>query len=159
MESFYQTVTSFCFTLIGLWWGVVQFRHAEWMHDHDHRRMAYLVNLSFLVPGLMSLGAMVGLDTRIIWQAVFIVAGTLGGIAFVVMSLTIKSDIARGWVFQWGRWLVALLYAFVIVIALAPDLTASLNLKPLQVEGILLALIVFLGTSLAWEVMAAPKNE
>ena len=39
MEAFYQTVATFCFTLLGLWWGVVQFRHSDWMADANWRRM------------------------------------------------------------------------------------------------------------------------
>ena len=30
-DAFYQTVAGFCFTLLGPWWAVVQFRHEEWM--------------------------------------------------------------------------------------------------------------------------------
>ena len=30
-DAFYQTVAGFSFTLVGLWWAVVQFRHEEWM--------------------------------------------------------------------------------------------------------------------------------
>ena len=26
-DAFYQTVAGLCFTLLGLWWAVVQFRH------------------------------------------------------------------------------------------------------------------------------------
>ena len=74
MDAFYQTVAGFCFTLLGLWWAVVQFRHAEWMRDLYQRRAAYSVHLSFLVPGIMSLGAMIAGDVKILWRLVFIVA-------------------------------------------------------------------------------------
>ena len=57
MDPFYQSVTSFSFTLMGLWWGVTQFRHEEWMGDRDLRRMASSVYFTFLVPGVMSLAA------------------------------------------------------------------------------------------------------
>ena len=64
MDAFYQTVAAFCFTLLGLWWAVVQFRHAEWMNNLRQRRAAYSVHLSFLVPGIMSLGAMIAGDVK-----------------------------------------------------------------------------------------------
>lgn len=157
MDTFYQTVTTFCFTLIGLWWGVVQFRHDEWMNDPNHRRMAYAIHLSFLIPGVMSLGSLVSQDARIIWQLVFVIAGAVGGLGMFLIMQTIKSPVARGWLFAWGKWIVLLLYAFVVIIALAPDLTKPLNLKPLQVEGLLLSILVFLGVSFAWEFTAMPK--
>jgi hypothetical protein len=157
MDAFYQTVTTFCFTLIGLWWGVVQFRHDEWMHDPNHRRMAYAIHLSFLIPGVMSLGSLVSQETRIIWQLAFVIAGALGGLGMFLILRMIQSPVARGWLFTWGKWIVLLLYALVVLIAILPDVTKPLNLKPLQVEGLLLSILVFLGVSFAWEFTAMPK--
>ena len=86
MDAFYQTVAAFCFTLLGLWWAVVQFRHAEWMNNLRQRRAAYSVHLSFLVPGIMSLGAMIAGDVKILWRLVFIVACGFGILAMIFLS-------------------------------------------------------------------------
>ena len=105
MDAFYQTVAAFCFTLLGLWWAVVQFRHAEWMNDLRQRRAAYSVHLSFLVPGIMSLGAMIAGDVKILWRLVFIVACGFGILAMIFLSVgasaggtkpTAASSSARG---------------------------------------------------------------
>jgi len=46
------------------------------------------------------------------------------------------------------------------IIAAAPDLSLLFapELKPLQIEGLLLTLLVFLGASLAWSALMAPKR-
>ena len=111
MDAFYQTVAAFCFTLLGLWWAVVQFRHAEWMNDLRQRRAAYSVHLSFLVPGIMSLGAMIAGDVKILWRLVFIVACGFGILAMIFLSVGAPADGAKprgGFFIRQGRWLTIL---------------------------------------------------
>ena len=156
MDAFYQTLISICFTLMGLWWAVVQFRHDEWMNDPDHRLMAYVVYLSFLVPGMMSLGSLVSGDVRFIWQVIFVLSAILGGAATFLMIRSVKKGAGRGWLFQGGRWGVLALYLLVAIFALEPGLAAPL--KPLQVEGLLLSGLIFLGVNFAWTLMAHPKD-
>lgn len=155
MDAFYQTLISICFTLMGLWWAVVQFRHDEWMNDPDHRRMAYVVYLSFLVPGMMSMGSLVSGETRFIWQTVFVISAILGGAATLFMIQSVKKGIAHGWLFLAGRWIAVALYVLVAVFAIEPGLAAPL--KPLQAEGLLLSALIFLGVNFAWTLMAHPK--
>jgi hypothetical protein len=163
-DAFYQTVAGLCFTLLGLWWAVVQFRHEEWMADPGWRRMAYSVNLSFLVPGIMSLGAMVAGDIKIIWRLVFILASAFGILAMALLAirspLSSSDGATGGFLIRQGRWLTIVLYALIALVAAAPDLVGNLNtnLKPLQVEGLLFTLLVFLGVSVAWDFLAAPKG-
>jgi hypothetical protein len=45
------------FTLLALWWVLLQIRHDEWFADTAYRRRAYDVSLYFLLPGIMSLGS------------------------------------------------------------------------------------------------------
>ena len=114
VSAFYQTVATFCFTLLGLWWGVLQLRHDDWVDDVAKRRMAYSVHLAFLVPGVMALGAQTAGDIKIIWRLVFIVAGVLGIIATVyLIAGTPGQKGSAGWYGRYGRWLSALLYALV----------------------------------------------
>ena len=126
--------------------------------------MAYSVNLSFLVPGIMSLGAMVAGDIKIIWRLVFILASAFGIIAMLLLAVRSRSSGNLGanhsFFIRQGRWLTILLYTLVGVVAAVPSITGVLgaNLKPLQVEGLLLTLLVFLGVSVAWDFLAAPKG-
>jgi hypothetical protein len=159
-DAFYQTVAGLCFTLLGLWWAVVQFRHDEWMSDLPHRRVAYSVHLSFLVPGIMSLGALTMGDIKLIWRLVFISASVFG-LAAMLFLITSGMAATGGRLVSLGRWLSVLIYALVAIIAAAPNLTQlfAAELKPLQVEGLLLTLLVFVGASLAWSVLMAPKQD
>lgn len=155
MDAFYQTLVSICFTLMGLWWAVVQFRHDEWMSDPDHRRMAHAVYLSFLVPGMMSMGSLVSGDVRFIWQATFVLSALLGGAATFLVMRSVKKGAGQSWLFRGGRWVVLALYAIVVLFAIEPGLAAPL--KPLQVEGLVLSGLIFLGVNFAWVLMAHPK--
>ncbi len=161
MEAFYQTVATFCFILLGLWWGVLQLRHADWVNDPTKRRMAYSTHLSFLVPGVMALGAQTAGDIKIIWRLVFIVAGLLGIVAAVFLILsTSGGNTSGGWFTRYGRWLSVLLYAAVVLVAFVPNFAAVFgpDVKPLQIEGLLFTVIVFLGVGLAWDFLAQPTG-
>jgi hypothetical protein len=163
MDAFYQTVAGFCFTLLGLWWAVVQFRHAEWMRDLYQRRAAYSVHLSFLVPGIMSLGAMIAGDVKILWRLVFIVACAFGILAMIFLTVGASAAGAkphRGFFIRQGRWLTIALYALIAIVAAKPTLAGVFGgtLKPLQVEGLLLTLLVFVGVSVAWDFLAEPQS-
>ena len=57
-RTFYATTSAVSFTLLGFWWVVVQFRHNEMTQDPGRRRLAFVVSLHFILPGLMSLGAL-----------------------------------------------------------------------------------------------------
>lgn len=160
MEAFYQTVAGFCFTLLGLWWAVVQFRHDEWMSDQRWRRLSYSVHLSFLVPGVMSLGAIAAGEIKIIWRLVFVLACTFAIVALLVLHRQGPDARAlHGWFIRQGRWLTILLYVLIAVVAVVPTISTLFGqeLKPLQIEGLLLSLVVFLGASVAWDFLATPK--
>ena len=68
-STFYGFTSATCFTLVGLWWSVVQGK-SEWMQDEAKKRLAGGVYASFLIPALMSLGAQVGGEQGSIWQGV-----------------------------------------------------------------------------------------
>lgn len=62
-----MTVSSISFTLLGLWWVVVQGRET-WRMNLARRRMAYVVSLHFVLPGVMSVLALVAPDIGILWR-------------------------------------------------------------------------------------------
>ena len=78
LNAFYATVSTISFTLLGLWWVVVQSRPALW-EDPTHRRMAYAISFHFLLPGMMAILSMIAPDSPFLWRTTFTLAG-LGSI-------------------------------------------------------------------------------
>ena len=56
VETFYAVLSGICFALSGLWWTVVEGRK-DWLKDAGMRGLAGGVYASFLIPGVMALGA------------------------------------------------------------------------------------------------------
>ena len=160
MESFYATAASLCFTLLGFWWAVVQFRHHEWMANEGRRRMAYSLSLHFFLPGIMCLVALVPDDARIIWRITFGLSGLLGIVATVLIVATTKADTGSMRLIRVGEWLIAPLYAIITLLAINPGFVNSLGigLTPLEVEGLTMGVLIFLGVNLAWILLAEPTN-
>src|SRR5688500_4768813 len=84
--TFYATTSALSFTLPGLWWSVVQFRHDQMTVDRGRRRLAVVLSLHFILPGLMSLGALLTGDAPIGWRVTFGTAGIAGMVAVVIAS-------------------------------------------------------------------------
>jgi len=154
--TFYALVSGTCFGLVGLWWGVVKSRQ-DWLKDDRSRSLAAGVYLSFLIPGLMSLFAQVGGENRVVWRLVFVVAAILG--IYFTSRLMAKTGAAtpQG-LFGRNRWVVIVLYALVLVIALLPGLAFYLGLQPLQLEGFMLCLLILVAHGLVWEFMSEPSK-
>ena len=156
--TFYATTSAVSFTLLGFWWVVVQFRHEEMTRERGRRRLAFVVSLHFILPGLMSLGALLTADAPLIWRLTFGVAGITGMVAVVVASRGIPDP--SGAIAAIARFeLIAFpLYAIVTLVALRPELVrTALGIEPLQVEGALMTLLVFLGIIFAWALFTEPQ--
>jgi hypothetical protein len=155
--TFYATASALSFTLLGFWWVVVEFRHDEMTADPVGRRLAFVVSLQFILPGLMSLISLLTGDQPLLWRITFGTAGALGMLASVMGARSgSRASIGR----SIGRflWLCVPLYAIVTMVAVRPDLVRSrLALEPLQVEGVVLTMIVLLGISLAWALFTQPR--
>ena len=93
--TFYATTSAVSFTLLGFWWVVVQFRHDEMTQDPGRRRLAFVVSLHFILPGLMSLGALLTADEPIVWRLTFGLAGVAGMAAVVVASRGVEGADGR----------------------------------------------------------------
>lgn len=156
MDSFYATVATFSFTILGLWWGVVQLRHHEWMSDPAQRRMANGVYLALLVPAIMSLGAQIAPEIRIVWQSVFVLTSIGGIIATVMIMRAAPGAQGRGFFSGAGRWLMIIVYVLVLLTALFPTTLGLVGLTGLQGEKIWVTLLVLLAVILAWEGLTAP---
>ena len=154
--TFYAASSALCFTLLGFWWVVVQFRHAELTRGVAERRFTFLVSLHFVVPGLVSLASL--LATGPMWRVAFGLAG-LTGIAAAIAGTRAGRGSPPGAVAAVRPWafLGIPVYGLITVIAIAPDLVRTrLGLEPLQVEGLLLLAILLLGILLAWFLFTGP---
>ncbi len=154
-DAFYSILSGICFALTGLWWTVVESRK-EWLRNPHLRNLAGGVYASFLIPGVMSLGAQIGGDNKLVWRAVFAVA-SLVGMYFSTRLLFHLSKLPQAGFFARARWLVILVYLVVLVLGVYPELAAPTGLKTIQVEAFLLVLIILTGHGLAWEMMTNPQ--
>ena len=157
VDSFYQIVSGICFALTGLWWTVVENRK-DWLRDDKLRSLAGGVYASFLIPGVMSLGAQIGGDNKLVWRSVFVIAALIGVYFNGKLLAAMRASPHAGF-FARHRWLVILLYLVVLVLGLFPELTTPTGLKPIQVEAFLLCLIILTGHGLAWEMMTRKPAE
>ena len=156
--TFYATTSAVSFTLLGFWWVVVQFRHNEMTQDPGRRRLAFVVSLHFILPGLMSLGALLTADAPLIWRLTFGSAGVAGMIAVAVGSRGVKDP--TGVIAALGRWewLALPLYLVITLVAVSPEsVKTAVGLMPLQVEGVVMTLLVGLGIVFAWALFTEPQ--
>jgi hypothetical protein len=149
-ETFYATFAQVSIALLGLWWVVVQFKQATWMRDPGRRRMAYNVSLYFMLPGIMSLVSILSSAATFIWRGTFAAAGLFGAVEAAYFALD-RRQARPGWQLL-ARWLTVVLYVVVVTVALVPTVLASsgISLKPIELEGLTLSLILFLGVNWAW---------
>ena len=166
-DTFYQTAAQICFTLLGLWWLVLQTKYAEWIADKARRRMATNISLYFLLPGAMSLMALAS-HARILWATAFIVASLIGGIETASTLLPPPIGAPREqplpkqplpkrrprWYAYMLRSATLVLYTLIILVALLPGIPQRFGAAPLTVESVLLTLIVVLGAAAAWRYFA-----
>ncbi|MEO8287718.1 MAG: hypothetical protein ABI670_14920 [Chloroflexota bacterium] len=161
IESFYTTASQICFTLLGLWWVVVQFKHVEMASQPTRRKMAHAISLHFLLLGTMSLMSLVAVQAAFLWRVTFGIGGLFGivSVYFLVSSLQATSrnlDLIRV-----GQWVALPLYGLISVFAIVPELAGllGLGLSALVVEGILFSLMIFLGVNMAWFLFMEPDED
>ncbi|HEU5437843.1 MAG TPA: hypothetical protein VFU88_01035 [Ktedonobacterales bacterium] len=158
LDTFYQTVAQLCFTLLGLWWLVLQTKYAEWIGNPQRRRMATNISLYFLLPGSMSLVALLAAQTRPLWQVAFLIAS---GIGVVETLFLLRSSVRKSatLVSRTLPWFGAALYALIVLAALLPGVPQRYGVAPLTVAGVMLTLLIVLGVSLAWRFFIEPRPD
>jgi hypothetical protein len=150
LNLFYALFSATCFTLVGLWWTVIQERPG-WMHDPDLRRSVGGVYLTFLLPALMGLFAQVGgTETPGVWRISFVVVAAIGA-ASTLGLLARSRDSGRSLVAS--RVVTIALYVMIAVIGMAPELATHVDLKPIEAEALLLILLVVMGHATVWRFM------
>lgn len=158
LVAFYGVVSGLSFTLLGLWWVVAQ-RHKDWFFVPRRRRMAYVVSLHFMLPGSMSLLSLVDTQSSVLWRIVFTFAGLAGIAGALLVSDAIRTEFGRGRLGAALLWVALPVYALIVLVAIAPDVSSTVNLDPRQVEGVLMALVVLLGINAAWFLTMEPTEE
>jgi hypothetical protein len=154
LSAFYGAFSPACFALLGLWLAAVQVRLREWEGDKERRRRSYGVALHFALPGLMSMLALIDLQTSLFWRISFVAVALSGA---VVMASVRGYPVAPGRDHAGMRGLPAVdrlglaayaaaivLYVLIGVLAVVGGLTA------LRTEAVLQTLLVFLGFNVAW---------
>jgi hypothetical protein len=150
VTTFYALFSATCFTLVGLWWNVVAGRPA-WMSDPALRRAVGGIYLAFLLPAMMGLFAQVGGTVHPnVWRASFVVFAFVGALS--TLSLLSRGDQPSAVPI---RAVSGLVYLLVALVGVRPE-TASdvMDLRPIEVEALLLIVLVGLGHALAWRFMA-----
>jgi hypothetical protein len=153
MEEFYAQVSGLSFTLLGLWFAVVQLTHQRWLRHPTYRRVVMHQSLYYLIPGLFSLAALVSVDQPVVWQAGFTITAALGGaeaVHFIARSGRLGDTPLRR-ALRTPRWAPPV-YLLVALVAVFPGLPRVLGLllTPLQVEAILVVVLLLLGLRGTW---------
>ena len=147
LDTFYATVSGVGFTLLGLWWVVVD-KHPEWFQEPTTALMAYVVSLQFIVPATSSLLSLAAPDAPAVWRTVFVLLGLVGVAGAVLVAVTLAAT-------QPGVSIVALIlslpvYLGIILVALVPGIGSGLDLTGLQLEAFLFAMVLVLGLHAVW---------
>lgn len=151
ISTFYALFSATCFTLLGLWWNVLQLNSA-WIGDEGERRAVGGVYLTFLLPALMGLFAQVGgIETPAIWRLSFIVVAIVGCWSTLRLLRVLRTSSERR---PQGKYLATLvIYLLVAVIGAYPEIAEPLDITAVQMEAILLILLVVVGHGLVWDFM------
>lgn len=156
LSTFYGLVCATCFTLVGLWWTVVE-RHPQWRDDARLRRLAGGTYLSFLVPGLMSLFAQVDPTRPLVWRVGFGLSAVFG-LTSTVALVRVDREVGVTGVFQQLRWVVGVLYGLVLLLGVVPEVARPLGFAPLQVVAFVLILLIVIAHGLTWDLMMRPDR-
>ncbi|MGA4670703.1 hypothetical protein ACPCG0_13065 [Propionibacteriaceae bacterium Y1923] len=93
LTSFYALLAGTSFTLVGLWWMVLE-RRPRWKSDPLRRRLAGGTYLSFLLPGLMATLAQLSPATPALWRTSF-AACALVGLVSTFRLLSVESGVGH----------------------------------------------------------------
>ena len=149
ISTFYAITSATCFTLVGLWWSVVK-DHPEWLKDEAPRRLAGGVYASFLIPGVMSLAAQIGVESQLIWRGVFVIA-SWAGLAYSSKLINLTRTANPNGSFSKNSWVVPMLYGIMLFFAIFAGFARFIGLQALQLEALLLSGLILCAHMLAWE--------
>ncbi|MGH2505773.1 MAG: hypothetical protein ACRDID_24940 [Ktedonobacterales bacterium] len=164
LEVFYQTVSQVCFTLLGFWLIVLQTKYQEWSGKAERRRMIVNISLYFLLPGTMSLLAMLAIQAIAIWRVAFVITSAVGAVETLLMLRAIQQSSKHSSKQRTTSTRVALLirmvelilFTLIALIGVFPQVFNRVGLTALTVAGVLLTLMVVGGIALMWTYLVEP---
>jgi len=154
--TFYQALAGISFTLLGLWFGVVQFAHGGWRTDPRQHRAGLHVALHFFLPGMASLASMLAGQVAggLIWRTTFVAAGLIGVVeAVLFVRLQRGVDALPSRIL---RSVDPVLYATMVVVAFVPQGTFAIT--PLQLAGMATGGVFLVGLCFVWLAFAEPQD-
>jgi cation transport ATPase len=151
ISTFYALFSATCFTLLGLWWTVLQL-NSSWIGNEDERRAVGGVYLTFLLPALMGLFAQVGgAETPVIWRLSFVIVAVVGCYSTLRLLRVLRTASERRPQTKYVATLA--IYLLVAVIGAYPEIAEPFDITAIQMEAILLILLVLVGHGLVWDFM------
>ncbi len=156
LSTFYAVVAGTCFTLVGLWWNVVE-RRPDWLADPHLRRLVGGVYVSFLLPALMSLFAQIDPSEPLIWRTTFVAASAVGAYS-TLRLIGVDRQVSTPGPIRRHRWLVAMVYGLVAVLGVVPELAELVGMTAPRAAAFLLVLLVVLAHALTWEFMTQTRR-
>ena len=146
--AFYQTLTSVSFTLLTIWFAVMQFSHGGWRTDGDRHRATLHIALHFFLPGMLGLSSLLSApaDGGVIWRAAFVLAGAIG--AAEAVQFLVAPEGPDGSVQRALRALDPLLYLALVAAAFVP--AKATTLTPLQIGGMINGALFLSGLCSVW---------
>jgi hypothetical protein len=123
--------------------------------------MAYLVSLQFSVPGIIALLGQVAPDVPALWRSSFTFAALAGAVGVFLLGRSLRGMPGQAGLVLVFWWVAIPLYLMIGAVAAfegIPD-TLNLQLSSIEIEGLLLTMMVFLGVQTAWVVAMAPREK
>jgi len=155
LSDFYQAFAAACFALLGLWLVAAQLREKVWRQDSKRMSRAYVVALSFVLPGMMSVFSLIDQNTSTFWQASFATVA-FGGVLIMLAirrSFAVQAEPGRTGLRRLTDpdWLALAAYVTAIVLYLVIGVLALFGgLAELRTEAVLLTILVFLNFNAGW---------
>lgn len=153
--EFYQTLSGMSFTLLGIWFAVMQFSNGQWRSQPWRHRSNLHIALHFFLPGFLGLGALLsgGADDGLIWRTAFVIGG-LAGLIESLSFLRVPGDPFA--LASWSlRMMDPVLYALMFMAAVLPS--GLFVVTSLQIEGIVTGLLLMSGLCYIWLAFAEPS--
>lgn len=144
METFYSQLAGICFTLLGLWWVVVQFKYEQWLATPGRRLTAYATSANFVAVGSMALVSVLDGEASQIWRVGTAAGALLGAIAAGYAVL--RGEMSRAQRASQAGAAVLLIVAFGLAFWTAP----IFDLKPIVVEALVEVGVVALNVHVVW---------
>jgi hypothetical protein len=154
LSGFYGAFSPACLALLGLWLVVVQVRLREWQDSAIHRRRSYGVALTFALPGVMGLLALIDPQDPAYWRVSFAIVALGGAVALVaVRGFPVRRDRTSARAAAWplpDQLGLAAYIAAIVLYVLIGALAFAGGPTVFRVEAVLLTAVLFLGFNVAW---------